>query len=277
GDSPEALRIRSLKLLRNADAESFRGIASGLLKSDEPALRSAAAELLAAKWPQEVVDYIISAVSTSRDNAERQNAVSLLLLVKNDPKAKKYLTDLLAASLEKPDLPILIELLDVADALKMKAGRTLRAKLDKTAPHRASLEGGDAAAGQKVFTGHLAAQCLACHRIGPEGSNVGPELTRIGAKDRGYILESIVDPGAKLAPGFGMMTATLKDGTALAGALKEETADSITLALPDGTSRKVSLSEITSRTTPVSTMPPMGAILTPREIRDVVEYLSTLK
>ncbi len=272
-----AARVRALKLLRNADEKAFRGIASGLLKSDEPALRSAAAELLAAKWPHEVVEYIISAVSTSKDNAERQNAVNLLLLVKNDAKAKSYLTDLLAASIEKPDGPILLELLDVADALKMKAGRTLRAKLDKTAPHSASLEGGDAAAGQKVFTGHLAAQCLACHRIGPEGSNVGPELTHIGAKERGYLLESIVDPGAKLAPGFGMMTATLKDSTALAGALKEETADSLTLTLPDGTAKKVALTEIASRTAPISTMPPMAAILTPREIRDVVEYLSTLK
>jgi quinoprotein glucose dehydrogenase len=270
-------RIRSLKLLSNADEETFRKIATALLKSDEPALRSAAAELIAAKWPQEVVEYIISAISTSKDNTERQNAVNLLLLVKNEAKAKKYLTDLLAASIEKPDGPILLELLEVADALKLKAGRTLRTKLDKIAPHSASLEGGNAAAGQKVFTEHLAAQCLACHRIGPEGSNVGPALTHIGAKDRGYLLESIVDPGAKLAPGFGMMSATLKDGTTLAGALKEETPNSLTITLPDGSAKTVPTSEITNRTAPISTMPPMGSILTPREIRDVVEYLSSLK
>ncbi|HVJ46441.1 MAG TPA: HEAT repeat domain-containing protein, partial [Luteolibacter sp.] len=273
-----AARIRSLKLLRGADEKRFREIASTLLKSDDSTLRSASAELLAPKWPHLVIEYITSTVSSkTAGNIERQNAVKLLLLVREDSTAKKLLSDLLAASIEKPDGPILLELLDVADTTKSKAGKTLRDKLAKTKPHLASLEGGNAAAGAKVFNENLASQCLACHRVGPEGSNVGPALTKVGEKGREYILESIVDPGVKLAPGFGLMTATLKNGTTAAGAIKEETAESLTLTLPDGTSQKVAVKDIASRTAPISTMPPMAAILSPAEIRDVVEYLATLK
>jgi quinoprotein glucose dehydrogenase len=273
-----AARVRALKLLRRTDVARFVEIAPTFLKNNDSTLRSAAAELLATTSPQQVIAYIKSTVSsTTAGNAERQNAVKLLLLVREDGKAKKLLSDLLAASIEKPDGPILLELLDVADTVKAKAGKTLRDQLSQIHPHLASLEGGDAAAGSKVFNENLASQCLACHRIGPEGSNVGPALTKIGEKGRDYILESIVDPGAKLAPGFGMMSATLKSGTTVAGAIKEETADTLVLALPDGTTRKVAIKDIADRTPPMSTMPPMATILTPKEIRDVVEYLTTLK
>ena len=74
-----------------------------------------------------------------------------------------------------------------------------------------------------------------------------------------------------------MMVVVKKDGTTLAGPLKEETADALTLILPDKTETAVQLSDIETRTDPVSTMPPMGETLTPRELRDLVEYLSGLK
>jgi quinoprotein glucose dehydrogenase len=41
--------------------------------------------------------------------------------------------------------------------------------------------------------------------------------------------------------------------------------------------RRIAKSEIASRTNPVSAMPPMGLLLKPSEIRDLVEFLSGLK
>jgi quinoprotein glucose dehydrogenase len=43
------------------------------------------------------------------------------------------------------------------------------------------------------------------------------------------------------------------------------------------TERRIAKAEIAQRTNPVSAMPPMGLILKPREIRDLVAGLAMLK
>lgn len=51
----------------------------------------------------------------------------------------------------------------------------------------------------------------------------------------------------------------------------------VTLILPDQSEVPIPLAEIASRTRPVSTMPLMVSILSPRELRDLIAYLATLK
>jgi hypothetical protein len=41
--------------------------------------------------------------------------------------------------------------------------------------------------------------------------------------------------------------------------------------------QRIAKTDIASRTNPVSAMPPMGSLLKPTEIRDLVEFLSRLK
>ena len=41
--------------------------------------------------------------------------------------------------------------------------------------------------------------------------------------------------------------------------------------------QRIAKAEIAERTNPVSAMPPVGIIIKPREVRDLVAYLSTLK
>ncbi|MEY2881297.1 MAG: hypothetical protein RLZZ15_3677, partial [Verrucomicrobiota bacterium] len=88
---------------------------------------------------------------------------------------------------------------------------------------------------------------------------------------------SLLAPNAKLAPGYGMVNVTLKDKTELVGTLAAETPTSVTVRAFDGKRRTVPRSEIASQSPPVSIMPAMGAILQPRELRDVVAYLASLK
>jgi quinoprotein glucose dehydrogenase len=98
--------------------------------------------------------------------------------------------------------------------------------------------GGDAARGREVFFHHGAAECLRCHTVVDQGNlvgiggNAGPNLSDVGSRSPlSKLVESIVDPGATVTPGYGL----------------------------------------------VSAMPTMTTILKPREARDVVAYLATLK
>jgi quinoprotein glucose dehydrogenase len=257
GGGDSAARIQALDALERADRLVFREVLSILLTDASAGLRARAASLLADHDPVVVTAYAESALAKSDDMAERQEAVRLLGKLK--PTA-------LEALVGKADSFLLIEL---SEALPEK-----KIEID---PRSASLFGGDAELGEIVFNEHLAAQCIACHRVGDEGSDVGPPLTKIGQAGRKHILESLLEPQAKVAAGYGMMTVKMKDGTSLAGVLKEEDEKFLKLVLPDKKEVIVNLSEAGSRTAPVSTMPPMGSILTPRQLRDLVEYLDGLR
>jgi len=148
-------------------------------------------------------------------------------------------------------------------------------------PYELLTAGGDARRGRLVANEHLAANCTACHRFeSDEGSEVGPLLKAVGTqRSPAELAESLVNPSAKIVPGFGFETLTLKDGETVAGVVTSEPgllSKSYALRLPDGTKRTIPADQLASRTPPVSIMPPMLGILSPEEIRDVVAYLGTL-
>ena len=86
----------------------------------------------------------------------------------------------------------------------------------------------------------------------------------------------MVVPGAELTPGFGLLTATHKDGTAIGGMIVKQSKGRYTVKDQTGKTIDVRTSEVRDLHLS-SPMPPMGLLLKPREIRDVIEYLSTLK
>ena len=62
---------------------------------------------------------------------------------------------------------------------------------------------GDAKRGEEIFWKHPVAACMNCHMLGGKGSTVGPALDGIaGRKDEAYIVESLVNPNAKLAESY---------------------------------------------------------------------------
>lgn len=67
----------------------------------------------------------------------------------------------------------------------------------------ASKLAGDAKRGEKIFWEHPVAACKNCHMLKGQGSAVGPALDGIaGRKDEAYILESLINPNARLAEGY---------------------------------------------------------------------------
>ena len=70
----------------------------------------------------------------------------------------------------------------------------------------------------------------------------------------------------------------MKDGTVVSGLLMKQTAKEVVVRNPETEEDTVCKKEnIASMPTPMSSMPPMGAILSKSQIRDLVAYLSSLK
>ena len=126
------------------------------------------------------------------------------------------------------------------------------------------------------------------------GGEAAPELSHVASRDltllglpkdkaesseqlRTYLLESLILPSAKIAPGYGTVTFLLTDGTTVAGIVKSEKDGVLELITPDKKTLQLKAADIEQRSEPKSAMPAVDKVLTLRELRDLVEYLGTLK
>jgi putative heme-binding domain-containing protein len=139
---------------------------------------------------------------------------------------------------------------------------------------------GDPARGRKVLEDVERSQCLKCHRVGDRGERIGPELSGLGGRfARITIIESILEPGRSVAPGFESVTLALADGRVLSGVWAEETDRTLTLADREGRRHEIAKADIEARTPQAqSTMPDgLEKRLTPEEFVDLVAYFAAQK
>lgn len=176
--------------------------------------------------------------------------------------------------------------LDIIEAIENQGNATLVAELqsyhdsktsDPVAQNIEVLEGGNAGKGWEVFYQHEAAQCVRCHSIFELGGNAGPNLKGVANRlSKKELLQSLVDPSAQLAAGFGVVLLDLKNGEQLNGTLMEETSSSLTIKPGQEESMTIRKSEIQQRRNMPSSMPAMSSLLTKRELRDVLAFISGL-
>jgi putative heme-binding domain-containing protein len=139
---------------------------------------------------------------------------------------------------------------------------------------------GDAARGKELFfkTGGL--QCVNCHRIGGNGSTLGPELTQVGKKyDRGQLLEKILEPSKKVHPDYLAYLAETTDGRVVTGLLVKKTAEEVVLKTVDDKQERIAAGKV-ERLVPLpkSLMPELLLRdATPEQAADLLEYLASLK
>ena len=142
-----------------------------------------------------------------------------------------------------------------------------------------SVAGGDAQRGSELFFGKTELSCVRCHKVDRSGGEVGPNLTLIGKeRDARYLLESICLPDAKIAKGFETTVIVDFDGQLSSGIVKTENDDFVELILSDGSQVRIAQDDIDARRKGKSSMPAdLLKHLSPRELRDLVAYLSGLK
>jgi quinoprotein glucose dehydrogenase len=276
----ERIKRASLRVLADRDSLDLgRGLAAAL-DSRSPALRADARDVLAEKRPAAAIESI-HALGRGGALVERQRAYATLARLAS-PEADAILREDLA-SLRAGDLEpgVRLDLLEAAAQRGEALGPELSAYTnsldvdDPLAAREPALYGGDTARGRIVFEG--AGDCMRCHNTaGGHGGRAGPDLAGIGKRqNREYFLESILLPQAQVAQGYGTVGILLEDGTSVGGTLIEEDGGSVTLEVA-GDRRQIPRRDIADLTGPVSGMPPMGAALTPYQLRDLIEYLGTL-
>ena len=90
-------------------------------------------------------------------------------------------------------------------------------------------------------------------------------------------MQALIEPSARISPGFGTVSLKLKDGQEVTGILTAENEHELVLKTSEAEPLKIAVSRIDKRENYPSSMPPMGTLLSKREIRDVVEFLSGMK
>ena len=148
---------------------------------------------------------------------------------------------------------------------------------DPLARWRLCESGGDPDKGRIVFETSLEANCTDCHSLRGHGGNGAPELDGVASRlNREQLLASLIRPSSRIATGYGEVTITLDDSTSHHGILRQRDDSILLLSTPLGP-RRLPAAAVQSISPPVSPMPSMSTLLTPREVRDLLAWLETLK
>jgi quinoprotein glucose dehydrogenase len=277
-----ATRIEALRGLERLKDEGLADAAATALDAEDPDLRGEALRILADVRPAVALPHLRKLLE-SGSIRERQRTLATLGTIQADEADALLasLLDELTAGRVAPEIRLdLIEAARQRDSgsvqQRLAAYEASRSRDDPLAAYREALVGGDSRQGRTIFREKLDVYCIRCHKISGEGGEVGPDLTGIGGKQsREYLLESIILPSQKIAEGFDTVMLALNDGQVVAGVLKGEDERQIRLMTPEGQLRIIAKSDVEDRQRGASAMPEdLAKKLTPREVRDLVEFLA---
>ncbi|MDY3559337.1 HEAT repeat domain-containing protein [Gemmata sp. JC673] len=301
--SPLPTRVEALYAVDALKATEARDLAAFALASDEPRLRAAGRSVKARLAPAEVLKELPALLENPNVSvAEKQGAFAILAAQKtsddadqllglwldrlNDAKVPGALAlDVVEAAETRanaPKLKLSVPLKEKVEAYRRVQNRLANdPKGDKLAAYADALEGGDADKGRSLFLNNSAVYCQRCHRLDGQGGDVGPALNGLAAdaeKTRRYLLEAVVAPNAKIAKGYDTVILLLADDTTVSGVVKSEDKKEIKLVTAENKERTIAVEDIQRRRTGPSAMPDdLHKKLSRRELRDLVEFLTSLK
>jgi putative membrane-bound dehydrogenase-like protein len=116
--------------------------------------------------------------------------------------------------------------------------------------------------------------CATCHRIGNEGSEVGPDLVgQLGTAEES-LLKDLLMPNEKIRPGYETTVVQTRDGGAVAGLLKGDGATSLTLVQAGGVEQVLLRKDVTGvRRLAASLMPSYAEAFKPADLADLLAWL----
>ncbi len=281
----DALRTAAFRALSKLSTDVPEVLQSGL-KDPSESVRLAAVEIVTLREPQNAVPQLKELLDSGSLKA-RQTALRLLGPIRTEESQAALLHSFDQLKSQQFSAGAVLDLITAAEVRGSEELKAAVAEFRQRQQQSGTLlglwneclEGGDVERGKTLFFGRSAAACRRCHKIAASGGEVGPDLSKIGKeKDRNYLLEAMVDPSAKIAKGFETAIIVTMEGRIHSGILKSEDDSVVQLMTPTGALISVAKDDIDERANGQSGMPQdIAKNLTRAEIRDLVEYMTTLQ
>jgi putative heme-binding domain-containing protein len=139
---------------------------------------------------------------------------------------------------------------------------------------------GDATRGRKIFFDTNGVSCKNCHRIGKDGKEVGPELTKIGTKLKpDQLLESILEPSKRIDPKYVTHLAETTSGRIYTGLLVEKNVDEVVLKDAQDKVRRIPTTNVEQLVPQRQSLMPDLLVrdMTAEQVADLLAFLASLK
>jgi putative heme-binding domain-containing protein len=282
------IRLRSLNLLpkgsRQITPASLRFVCSELTINSSVTNRALAVDLLtstpleshqlqhvARELPRTGVMELQPLMTMFAKSNDAQVGAVLVASLLDAPAATSLFPDRLEEQLAGFGESVVVK----AEPLLAKIEQENQSKLQRVEDILALLPNADIRRGIRVFQ-DTKASCLACHRRGYIGGNIGPDLNRIGQiRTERVLLESILFPNLSFVRSYEPVAIVTDDGRVYNGAIRDETDDTITLQLDAQKTVQLAKSAIEERKQGTVSIMPAGLEkqLTPQDLADLVKYL----
>ncbi len=134
---------------------------------------------------------------------------------------------------------------------------------------------GEAGRGADIFK----KTCMTCHKVGREGTEVGPDLASVRDHPREQILKDILFPSMNIQPNYMQYVVETKNGQLYSGLIISSNASSVTLRIPNSPDVSILRKDIAElRNTKVSLMPE-GLVdkLSMQEVADLLEFVKRIE
>ncbi len=285
GDASPEVKVAALMALSQLKGSAMDVAIKLALADNDKSVRVAGLDLIStAKLDPQLMVTLLTEVIKSRSVEEKQTAVTALGGIPV-PYSEQAFTTLLD-QLEAGELPVEVQF-ELADAIDSTHAQPLIDRFKSLtrnsgpdslkAMYAGALLGGDPRRGAGIFWGHPTAQCVRCHAFNDYGGSAGPRINGVGKRlTREQLLEALVTPSARIAPGYGIVTLELTDSKRITGILQEEKPEGYVLKIGDKPDTLVSKSMVVKKIDSPSSMPPMQYILSKKELRDVIAFLAVL-
>jgi putative heme-binding domain-containing protein len=139
---------------------------------------------------------------------------------------------------------------------------------------------GDVSRGKALFHTTAGIQCRTCHKIGDDGTDLGPDLSRIATRnDRAKLLESILEPSKAIEPRFVTWVIETTAGKVYSGLLVRRDANEFVIKDAQNKMHQFNAADIETAVPQQKSLMPELLLrdMTAQQVADLLAYLESLK